>query len=105
MKQHDGNGIEFHKVTPKMGKLSFQGEECSMPLKEGPTIASMFSPKKETKAEEKHASMPQIKKEPHQSNNDDNGGGDKEQTAPSSMLKRKREKTNNHDIRDLFAKK
>ena len=40
-----GNGLSWYPVTPKMGKIQFQGEECSKEIKRR-SILSMLSPPK-----------------------------------------------------------
>jgi putative SOS response-associated peptidase YedK len=40
--------LQWHPVTKKMSSMSYQGEDCSLPVRVGPTIASYFSPGKRT---------------------------------------------------------
>ena len=48
-----GNGLAWYPVTPKMGKIQFQGEECSKEMKRR-SILSMLSPPKKKQAEKNH---------------------------------------------------
>lgn len=45
-----GNGLAWYPVTPKMGKIQFQGEECSKEMKRR-SILSMLSPPKKKQSE------------------------------------------------------
>lgn len=41
---YNGEELQWHPVTPSMGKASFQGPECCKPLKRK-NIAAFFKPK------------------------------------------------------------
>ena len=41
---YNGEDLQWHPVTPSMSKISFQGPECSKPLKRK-SITTFFQPK------------------------------------------------------------
>jgi len=45
-----GNGLAWYPVTPKMGRIQFQGEECSKEIKRR-SILSMLSPPNKKRSE------------------------------------------------------
>lgn len=39
---YNGADLEWHKVTPELGKVTTQGPQCSKPLNQGQNIAALF---------------------------------------------------------------